>query len=103
LSAGGSLGNIVIQYRTSTNSGWTMAREVGPAATAPVGGNTISYSIGTLLPTLPQLSTVSASATGANEKSFEDLKTGESFTLNGEVLEWTLKIANQSTQPIEIG
>ncbi len=72
LSVGGSLGNLVIQYRTSTNSGWTTAREVGPGATAPADGNTINYSIGTLLPTLPQLSTVSASAGGTNATSLSD-------------------------------
>ena len=72
LSPGGSLGNIVIQYRTSTNSDWTTAREVGPAATASAGGNTINYSIGTLLPTLPQLSTVSASSGGTNATSLSD-------------------------------
>src|SRR6185312_13343737 len=53
LSPGGLLGNVVIQYRTATNSAWTTAREVG-AATASPDGNTIHYSIGTLLPTLPQ-------------------------------------------------
>src|SRR5262245_32093075 len=72
LSAGGSLGNIVIQYRTSTNNGWTTAREVGPSAAASTSGNAISYSIGTLLPTLPQLSTVSTSANGTNETSLSD-------------------------------
>ena len=35
--------------------------------------------------------------------AIKDLRADESFTLNGEVLEWTLKIANLSTQPIEIG
>ncbi len=70
LSPGGFLGNVVIQYRTSTNGGWTPAREVGPAASAD--GNTINFSIGTLLPTLPQLSTVSASANGTNANSLSD-------------------------------
>jgi hypothetical protein len=35
--------------------------------------------------------------------AMKDLKADESFKLNGDVLEWTLKIANQSKQPIEIG
>jgi hypothetical protein len=72
ISSGGLLGNVVIQYRMSTNSDWTTAREVGPAPTASANGNTISYSIGTLLPTLPQLSTVSASANGTNAASLSD-------------------------------
>jgi len=71
LSPGGFLGNMVIQYRTSTNNNWTTAREVGPA-TASADGNTISYSLGTLLPTLPQLSTVSTSANGTNVNSLSD-------------------------------
>ena len=71
LATGGLLGNVVIQYRTSTNGGWTTAREVGSATTTD-GGNTINYSIGTLLPTLPQLSTVSASANGTNATSLSD-------------------------------
>ena len=33
----------------------------------------------------------------------KDLKADESFTLKGDVLEWTLKIANQSAEPVEIG
>jgi hypothetical protein len=72
LSAGGVLGNVVIQYRTSTNSSWMTAREVGPAAAASAGDNTIHYSIGTLLPTLPQLSTVSVSGNGTNANSLSD-------------------------------
>ena len=71
LSTRGLLGNVVIQYRTATNSGWTTAREVG-AATASPDGNTIHYSIGTLLPTLPQLSTISASGNGINSNSLSD-------------------------------
>src|SRR5512143_1045531 len=51
ISNAGSLGNIVIQYRTSANSGWTTVREIGPGATTLAGGNTINYSVGTLLPT----------------------------------------------------
>src|SRR5262249_45594095 len=43
-----------------------------PGAAAPAGGNTISFSVGTLLPTLPQLSTVSASAGGTNGTSLSD-------------------------------
>ena len=83
LSPGGLLGNVVIQYRMSTNNGWMIAREVGPAATAPAGGNTISYSVGTLLPTLPQLSTVSASANGTNAASLSDGQYPPSATPGG--------------------
>jgi Family of unknown function (DUF5695) len=72
LSVGGLLGNVVIRYRTSTNSGWMTAREAGPGATVSAGGDAISYSISTLLPTLPQLSAVSTSATGSNETSLSD-------------------------------
>ena len=72
LSVGGTLGNLVIQYRTSTNSGWTTAREVGPGDTSLTDGNTIHYSVGTLLPTLPQMSTVSFSGNGTNTTSLSD-------------------------------
>jgi hypothetical protein len=33
----------------------------------------------------------------------KELTADESFKLKGDVLEWTLKLANQSTQPVEIG
>jgi Family of unknown function (DUF5695) len=72
LSPGGTLGNIVIQYRTSPTSPWTAAREVGPDNMAPAGGSTVNYSIGMLLPTLPQLSSVTASANGTNAASLSD-------------------------------
>lgn len=72
LSVGGTLGNIVIQYRTSTNGDWITAREIGPGTPASADGNTINYSVGTLLPTLPQLSTVSFSGNGTNAASLSD-------------------------------
>lgn len=72
ITRGGVLGNVFIQYRKGAESGWTVAREIGAGPAAAPGSNTINYMIGTLLPTLPQLSTASASVNGINLTSLSD-------------------------------
>jgi hypothetical protein len=72
ITRGGVLGNVVIQYRIGAEQGWKTAREIGAGPAAAPGSNTVHYMIGTLLPTLPQLSTASASANGANLTSLSD-------------------------------
>src|SRR5262245_37115815 len=59
ISAGGVLGNVAIQYKAAGDANWTVAREVAAAGEPASGGNTASYSIGTLAPTLPQRSKAS--------------------------------------------
>ena len=66
ITRGGVLGNVVIQYRKGAEPGWITAREIGAGPAAAPGSNTVNYIIGTLLPTLPQLSTASASVNGTN-------------------------------------
>ena len=87
LSTGGVLGNVAIQYKTPNDASWSMAREVSlvddPAATNP-DSNTVSYFIG-------------------GQKENKTLKANESFKLAGGVLTWTLTLANQCDQPLEIG
>src|SRR5262245_5288804 len=72
VARGGVLGNVFIQYRKGGEVGWTTAREVGAGPAAAPGSNIINYMIGTLLPTLPQLSTPSASVNGTNLTALSD-------------------------------
>ncbi len=72
VTRGGVLGNVVIQYRKGADPGWTTAREIGAGSAAAPGSNTVNYLIGTLLPTLPQLSTASASANGTSLTALSD-------------------------------
>jgi hypothetical protein len=72
LTQGGVLGNVFIQYRTGREAGWKTAREIGPGPAAAPGSNTVNYMIGMLMPTLPQLSTASASVNGTSLASLSD-------------------------------
>ncbi len=72
VTRGGVLGNVFIQYRRGAGSVWTTAREIGAGPAAAPGSNSVNYIIGTLLPTLPQLSTASASVNGTNLASLSD-------------------------------
>ncbi len=87
ISTGGVLGNVAIQYRVPTATQWSLAREVklvDEPAQSDTGGNTISYSI-----------------SGPTPDKALDVK--EAFKLEGGVLTWTLTIANQGEQPLEVG
>ena len=59
IAANGRLGNLVIRYRATPQGDWRDVREIVGMDRSP-DGRTISYTLGTLLPTLAAKSTPSA-------------------------------------------
>jgi hypothetical protein len=83
LATGAVLGNLVIQYKSRGETAWTVARDPALAADPAPGSRTLIYSI-------------------QSAKSSR-LKADETFALDGDVLTWTLTLANLSNEPLEIG
>jgi hypothetical protein len=84
ISTGGVLGNVALQFKTAADAGWTLAREVALVGDPAPGDNTLRYAIGT-------------------EATAKRLKAEESFGLEGGILTWTISLANQGDQALEIG
>lgn len=72
ITPGSALGSIVIRYKAPADKDWHEARQVMSAGQPAPGSNTINYSIGVLLPTLPQLSKASASSNATNLAALRD-------------------------------
>jgi len=79
IANGGSLGRVVARYRTSLEGDW---HEIAhPKLAGEAAGNRIEYRIGD-----PQ-----------------DLSVSESFQLEGGQFAWSIKLANQTNAPLEVG
>ena len=82
IASGSALGGLIIRYRTSGENEWQEIREIAPGDEQEEG--TISYAIG-------------------NSISNKYLQVVEQFRLNGQALDWTITLANESNEPLEIG
>jgi hypothetical protein len=72
IGANGILGSLVVRYRTTPNGHWREAREIIGTEPESPGGQTISYTLGTLLPTLAAKSTPSAAVGAGGLRALND-------------------------------
>ena len=84
IASGSTLGGLIIRYRTSGQSEWQEISEIMSLSSDGQEEVFITYTIG-------------------NSASGKDLKVTEQFKLNGEALDWTITLANESNEPLEIG
>ncbi len=71
IGASGALGSVVIRYRSTPNGFWRELRElIGPET--QVGAQSVTYRVGTLLPTLAAKSTASAAVGAGGLRALND-------------------------------
>ena len=70
IAAGSALGGLIIRYRTLCENEWQEVSEIMPYVEQ--AGNTISYTIGNLLPTLAEKSTASSASGSGNLQALND-------------------------------
>lgn len=70
ISAGSSLGGLTIRYRSSGETDWNEVSEIIPSS--KMVENTLSYTIGSLLPTLAEKSAVSSTNESGNLRMLND-------------------------------
>ena len=71
IAANGSLGRLLVRYRTSAHGDWRELRDL-LLSDRPPGGRTIGYTLGTWLPTLAARSTAGAAVGAAGLRALND-------------------------------
>lgn len=102
ISSGGVLGNVAIQYKSVGAADWSVASDVVLDADPSTESNAIRYVIGNPSPTLAENSSDSGPQTSSNLAASK-LAASQTFTLDENRLTWSLSLANQSDQSLEIG